>query len=146
MEVPTKSGDWTIESIAGDVRPVTQRMLERLLDNPVVQEDGTSGVHADWRGLRHEVWRQTGALCDEDFERLFDGPRDALRDAITETVARSWIQQRERMYDLCDGRLGEIVDEHCPPNTPSDDWNLDACEAALREQFNFAIEVPRKGA
>jgi len=141
-EVPTTSGEWTMESLSEEVRPVMDRLLERVLDNPRVAENGEV-EHATWRTLRHEIWRQTGAMCDR-IEKLFDGPREALRDYLVETVAASWIQQRERMYDLADSLVGDILDTYCPPNSISDDWDLDALENALREQFNAPIEIDRK--
>jgi preprotein translocase subunit SecA len=142
-EPPVTSGDWTIESVSEDVRPIMDKMLTRIMDATEVDESGE--VHrADWRQARHEVWRQTGALCDdEEFEKRFAGPRDELLEYVVGVVAASWVQQRERLYDLADTLLGDVIDTHCPPKTNSDDWDFDALELALREQFNFAVEVDR---
>ncbi|RMH35935.1 MAG: preprotein translocase subunit SecA [Deltaproteobacteria bacterium] len=141
-EIPTTSGDWTVDSLKQEVRPLIEDWVARLLDEPRIDANGNE-VRADWRTLRHEIWRQTGSLADESIEKLFGGPRDALIDALADDVARSWIQQRERLYDLCDERIAEILDEHCPANAPADDWDFDALEQALRHQFAFPIEVDR---
>ncbi len=139
-EVPTESGDWTVDELKPKIRPVIANMLEKMIDDGRTLEDG-SVEKADWYQVRQEVWRQTGALID--FEKKFDGPRDVLLDFLSEEIAKSTIQQRERLYDLCDTVIGSHIDVHCPGAT-SDDWDLDALEASLREQFNTEIVVDRK--
>jgi preprotein translocase subunit SecA len=142
-EVPTTSGGWTVDSLVNEIRPNLENLLSRVLDPPETPADGAElQPRADWRKLRHEVWRQTGAMVDE-IEDMFDGAREALLDAIVTRVAESWIQQRERLYDLSDALIGVVLDQHCPANSHSDDWNWDAIEAALRDQFNTAVEVDR---
>jgi hypothetical protein len=41
------------------------------------------------------------------------------------------IQQRERLYDLCDTCIGNLVDQYCPPNTHVDDWDLSPARCRL---------------
>src|SRR5690606_18330950 len=94
------------------------------------------------RVLRAELWRTTGCLCD--IEKLLDGPRKELHDRVVEQVASSLIQQRERMYDLCDDLVGYTIGQFCPQGTHEDDWDLDGLHEALREQFNMEFDLPRK--
>jgi preprotein translocase subunit SecA len=141
-EVPATSGDWTVDSLTAEVRPMMQRLFERVIDGAGVPEGAPPPPKADWRTLRHEIWRQTGALVD--IEKKFDGPRAALLDYCVGETCKSMIQQRERLLDLCDSLVGDTVGGHCPPNTGPDDWDFDAIDKALSDQFNLKIAVDRK--
>ncbi len=59
-------------------------------------------------------------------------------------MAASLIQQRERMYDLTDGLIASLVDQFCPANSHADDWDFDALEEALHDQFAIEIKLKRK--
>jgi preprotein translocase subunit SecA len=175
---PTQSGDWTIESLSGEIRAEIEAIVDAALAEekqakapaePVAvssdngeadedeideDEDGDEEAHAAtdakqppaWRRLRSQLWRQTGAWCD--IEKLFstDGTeaRDKLVDSVVEQVAASLVQQRERMYDLADVLIGSLVDQFCPSNQHSDEWDFDALEEALHDQFAVEIKLKRK--
>jgi preprotein translocase subunit SecA len=47
------------------------------------------------------------------------------------------IQQRERVLDLSEEMIQSIVDEHCPPGSHAEDWDLEALGTAVKERFNF---------
>jgi len=167
--VPTQSGDWTIETLSARLRPSLERQIERFFAQgaplrSAPHSGDPSGApppqppvptppegpppelpKRTWRELRTEIWRQFGALCDIEklFEKHADGDRKPLVDAIVETVTASQIQQRERVYDLCDQLIAETVEEACPPNTHADEWELDKLQAALAETFNAKIPVER---
>jgi len=85
------------------------------------------------------MWRQFGALLD--FEKRYDLPEQELVDWTTERVAASLIQQRERMYDLCDARMAAVVERVLSPDVPDDEWDWDELEDALQEQFNIKFEL-----
>jgi preprotein translocase subunit SecA len=155
--VPTVSGDWSMETLPAKLRPLIERQLDRFFTmpepyrSPAVPE-GEAAAELEppprktWRELRHEVWRQFGALLD--LERVFDkhaytDDRTPLTDTIVEGVCASLIQQRERLYDLCDGLIGEAIDETCPPNTAVDDWDFDRLQASLHETFNVKLPVEK---
>ncbi len=164
-EVPTESGHWTLESLAEDIRPAVERLVDRAKAEAAgrdpdsaegaddKQDDGAETSEADakaadrrdeppaWRKLRTTLWRQTGALCD--IERRFDGDRDELVEYIIETVTASQVQQRERLCDLAESLLGFLIDHHCPPGTHPDDWDFEAIREAMREQFAIDAEIPR---
>jgi preprotein translocase subunit SecA len=145
--IPTVSGDWTIESLAKKLRPEIEDRIERLLNPPAVppvkdSDPPPEPPRPSWRDVRTYVWRQYGALAD--VERPFEkGDRRALVDVIVQTVAASLIQQRERIFDLCDQLIGDAVAEAAPPNTHADDWDFDKLQAALHETFNAKIKVDR---
>src|SRR5262249_28937865 len=139
--IPTESGDWTIPSLSEKLKPSVERQVERFLNPPQPPVPSPPGGPPEpppkrtWRGLRHEICRQYGALVD--IEKVFEkGDRPAMIDLIVSTVAASLIQQRERIYDLADQLIGEAVDEACPPNTHVDDWDLDRLAANLQDIFN----------
>jgi preprotein translocase subunit SecA len=148
-EVPTESGSWTVESLAKEVRGEIETLIGQVTTQ---HEERRKAIEAGeaagdelpplWRTLRHEIWRTTGALVD--IEKRVNGPREELVDHVVEHVASSLIQQRERLYDLAEAMIGQIVDRVCPPNTHEDEWDLEALQEALREQFNVSIEVPRQ--
>jgi preprotein translocase subunit SecA len=184
-EPPTQSGDWTIEKLAGEIRPELEAIVDAALEEERQRAAGTApaaaapattessaddddddddevegaaagpagGNGADdartppaWRRLRSQLWRQTGAWCDIEkrFSLAGKDARDQLVDSVVEQVAASLIQQRERMYDLADGLIGSLVDQHCPANQHADDWDFDALEEALHDQFAIEIKLKRK--
>ena len=166
-EPVTVSGDWTIEKITAEVQPKlvdasvpplpegapagAPTPLPRGLIDAVIErnkrrdeEAARTGVPPQdqrpaWRVLRAEIWRQYGALLD--LEAAYDGPRAALDELVVKGVAASLIQQRERLYDLADARIGAIVEQYCDPEVQDDQWDWDALEDALEEQFGIQFEL-----
>jgi preprotein translocase subunit SecA len=149
----TESGDWTIESVSGEIKKelteyvdfILKRVKER--DEEAAKSDTGPDPDArpDWRILRAEIWRTNG-LFIRDMEKLLRRmSREELHDYIVDEVARSLIQQRERMFDLCDTLVGTLVDTHCPHNTHIDAWDLDALQAALADMFNTDITFEHHG-
>ena len=136
-----------MKSLPSEIRDNVIKMVERVF----VRFDEETTLRAErgdpplelplWRILRQEVWRTNGCLLD--LERLADGPRKALYDFVVGRVAASLIQQRERLFDLCDSLIGFHIDSHCPPDTHVDDWGLDNLEEALRDQFNLDFDLPK---
>ncbi len=159
-EIPTKSGEWTLESLSKEMEPQIARLLDRFFtppESPFRAEGAPEGAppppaKRTWRQLRGEVWRQYGALVDVEklhekasADEAGEAERKALTDKIVATVAASMIQQRERIYDLSSQLIDEAIDETCPPNAREDQWELDKLTAMMSEQFNLKVEVDRKG-
>jgi preprotein translocase subunit SecA len=163
---PTQSGDWTVEGLSEEIRPDLAAIVDAALEAertrvaPALEgeqaddDEAGEGNGADesrkppaWRKLRAQLWRQTGAWCDVEKRFRPDGgqaARDALVDYVVERVASSLVQQRERMFDLTDLLIGSLVDQHCPSNTHADDWDFDALEEALHDQFAVELKLKRK--
>jgi preprotein translocase subunit SecA len=145
MPVPTESGKHTTESLAKTARPILARMCEAVTEarTPDVNApDGYAIVKVDPQIqpmlLRSEIYRYFGVYPDtngvvED--------RTATLDRLADEAGSSMIQQRERLLDLCEQMLQEIVDEHCPANEHAEDWDLDALRSAIKERFNFDAKV-----
>jgi preprotein translocase subunit SecA len=151
---PTESGDWTIESLSEEMRDEIIKMIDSALGKKeelaeLTKNNPFADIPELWRSMRTDIWRQTGAWL-EDMERqyrLLDRETisvDEFKDWAIDVVVRSLIQQRERLYDLCDQLIANVIEEQCPPNSHIDDWDFDIINEALSEQFNAPIEVERK--
>ncbi len=58
-----------------------------------------------------------------------------IYDRLMEEIPGSLTQQRERLLDLVDGIVGAVVEESCPHNKPSEDWDWKGLGAAYVEHF-----------
>ncbi|MBP6628653.1 MAG: preprotein translocase subunit SecA [Kofleriaceae bacterium] len=140
---PAASGDWTVEGLTPEVRPKIVELVEAVVAKAKERDGAIISLERDarpgWRILRAEVWRQYGALLD--LEQRYDGPREELIGYLTEEIARSLIQQRERLYDLSDERIGAIIAQYLSADVPDDNWDWDGLEDALQEQFAITPEL-----
>ena len=71
--------------------------------------------------------------------------RTATLDRLAGEVASSMIQQRERLLDLSEEMIQSIIDEHCPPNSHAEDWDLEVLSAAVKQRFNFDPKIDAQG-
>ena len=144
-EPVTESGDWTVESLSPELKTKLTEMVTIIKAKVKERDDArAAGVpigddRPGWRILRFEIWRQYGALLD--LEKRYDGDDKALIDHCVETVAASQIQQRERLYDLADARMANIIETVLSADKPDDEWDWDELEDALQEQFNTEFEI-----
>src|SRR5688500_12162600 len=125
-EPVTVSGDWTIEGLAKDMREPLVKLIDAVMAKVKERdEQAATGATVDarpgWRILRAEVWRQYGALLD--LEKRYDGPRAELDDYVTNTVAASLVQQRERLHDLADHRMASVIEQYLDPEVADDEWD-----------------------
>jgi preprotein translocase subunit SecA len=134
------------------MRPKVAEMVKGLLERLAVRDaDIAAGKPVPdsrpaWRVLRAELWRQYGALIDTETLLKSDGvatttASDAVIATITRAIAQSLVSQRERIYDLCDSLVGRTIEQVFSPDTAEDEWDIDALEDALREQFNIDFEL-----
>jgi len=141
------SGDWTVSNLSESLRPKIVEMIEQVMGKVADREakiaageDDGRDARPAWRVLRAEIWRQHGSFLDLE-KLVLGGDRTALIDYVTERVAKSLIQQRERMYDLAEELIDGAIKTHCSADKPDDQWDLDGLEEALEEQFNTDVEV-----
>ncbi len=153
-EPPTESADWTIESLSKDLKDEISKMVDNALakkaeNEEIAKNNPLAELVPVWHSMRSEIWRQTGAWLEDlerQYKRLDSGKldEDEFLDWVIDLVARSLIQQRERLYDLSDTLIATVIEEHCPPDSHIDDWDFDAIDEAMSAQFNSKIEVARK--
>jgi preprotein translocase subunit SecA len=142
-----ESGGWTIPVLAKEMRAdlagmvglVIERVAER--DAKIAAGEPISDRRPVWRVLQRELWRQHGTWIDLERSSFADGDRERLIDLITERVAKSLIQQRERIYDLGEELIDITMQQYCPAEKPDDEWDLDGLEEALVEQFGCEFEL-----
>jgi preprotein translocase subunit SecA len=149
---PTQSGDWTVDGLRAELRDKVAALIDNVAkavaerDAEVAAGQPPRDPRPHWRILRATIWQQHGALLD--LEARVAGPRpdgrDELIDHVTAEVASSMIQQRERLFDLCDTLIGSLVAQHLPAAGSEDEWDLDALEDALAQQFGRPFELEGK--
>ena len=153
---PVVSGPWTIEKLGDRIRPWVERimgafqMLARKraalaagmnIEDPatVLPEVEFTKMGIEPRLVTHELYRHFGAVVNLE-EELTQG-RQACVDRAVSEIAASLILQRERMFDLIDELVGNIVIEHCPPDVHPEDWKVDDLVDDIEEVFGQRIEI-----
>ncbi len=144
-KTPTTSGKHTIEKLSGEVRPVMARMLDSLTKGP--SEEGAEGARFDasldrWvvtvpldeKKLRSTIYRQFGAALEVTG---ISDDRAGTLDRLAKEVAASLIQQRERILDLCEDVVHQLLLEHCPANIHPEQWDMDILAKSVKERFGF---------
>jgi preprotein translocase subunit SecA len=126
------SGDWTVDSLAENKDGTVDPYRTDATAPP------TEGRVLDPEKLTHELYRQFGAVVDVKKE-LKD--RNAVVDKAARTAAGSLIQQRERVLDLADEIISNLVWTHCPEKSHAEDWDLDALAEAIKEAFNLPVKI-----
>ncbi len=145
-----ESGDWNVPDLAAQIKAKLIEQVDAVLAK-VAERDAKAAAgepQADqrpaWRVLRGELWRQHGALLDLEKRVGAAGSADGkaeLHTYVSEAIAKSLIQQRERVYDLCEGLIDTAIQQYCSTDKADDEWDLDGLEEALEEQFNGEFEL-----
>jgi preprotein translocase subunit SecA len=145
--LPTESGKHTVASLSSMVRPILARMCDALGESRA-PDPATPGnfivttVPVNASHLRSLIYREWGAYPDT---KGIVEDRTATLDRLAGEVASSMIQQRERLLDLSEEMIQSIVDEHCPPNSHAEDWDLEVLSAAVKQRFNFEPAIDAQG-
>jgi len=148
-EIPTESGEFTIEKLEGHVRDrvtaIVNAFFEGLPEGEVdpyrgsKDKDATPGRgQVNHEELTRELYRNYGAMVD-----LLHEAKDAKLciDKACHEVAASLIQQRERVLDLCYTAVSNAVEQFCPEKGHVEDWDIPALEEALLATFNAKVEI-----
>ncbi len=144
----SSSGKHTVDSLTKVVRPILARMLDALTQAPPEPQPGAdpaqppAAVPLDPVKFRSAIYRQFGAYLDVG-DVL--GNRTATLDRLADDVAKLLVQQRERILDLSEEVLAELLDGTCPEGTHAEDWDLDALRAGMKERFAFEPTINAKG-
>ena len=160
-----QSGDWTIPTLAETIKPRVQQIVDAFFAPKPEGTNGETNGHVapppDPEKMMHELYRVFGATIDvkrEMNDRALIAEvsvanraasdeaaprrmRDIIVTKAAQVAAASLIQQRERVLDLADERISQLVWTHCPERVHGDEWDLKALGDALREQFNINIDL-----
>ena len=81
----------------------------------------------------YQIWGYRIDLPDDAGKDL-----NALHTRIVRELTQSMTEQRERLLDLIDGCVGAIVQDTCPANKSSEDWNWPDLAKGFQEHFGAA--------
>ena len=93
------------------------------------------------QALEFNVYREFG--CRVELEKLARRPVKLL-ETLTDEVAMSLTEQRERLLDLVDDITGKLVERACPANKQPDEWDLDGLSKAYEDAFKIAATAVAK--
>ncbi|MFO0694877.1 MAG: preprotein translocase subunit SecA [Polyangiales bacterium] len=72
--------------------------------------------------------------CVLDLRKVAKDPQKLL-EQVKHEVGMSLTEQQERMLELVDEMVGELVEKHCPPQKHWEDWDVPGLAAAFEKQF-----------
>jgi len=88
----------------------------------------------DARAVERDVYLWFG--CQVPVIKHRDEPMKAF-DVMIDQVGMSLTEQHERLLDLVDRMIGDMVEKACPPNKHFEDWDYEGLSAAYEEQFGL---------
>ncbi|HEX7500853.1 MAG TPA: preprotein translocase subunit SecA [Polyangia bacterium] len=146
-QIAQSSGKHTVASLTEIVRPTLARILDALTQPQPGQpsEDATqppATVPLDPAKFRSAIYRQFGTY--PEVTGILEN-RTATLDHLSEEVAKLLVQQRERILDLSEEVLSDLLDETCREGGHAEDWDLDALRAGMKERFAFEPTINAKG-
>jgi preprotein translocase subunit SecA len=92
------------------------------------------------RAAGHELYRHYGAMVEFDGR---EGRPGKMLARSVDVVARSLIQQRERLHDLAYKKVDELVARLCPGSCTPTSGTSPALEAAMLERFRVKVALVR---
>jgi preprotein translocase subunit SecA len=141
-EIPTESGDWTVESLSERVKPRVEALVEHFFKKEVATEEGETKTRAveeiDPERLTNELYRYFGAMVD--LHRHRRDPEACVRKA-TRVVSESLIQQRERILDLAEELLQSQLDEYLPAQQHTENWDVEGLLDVVRDTFGITATL-----
>jgi len=146
---PETSGDHTIASLAQTVLPKVTQIFDNhcrallVAANLSTEPDADGNVPfpadgIDAEKLTHELYRHYGAMADLVEVRMDRAQSIA---AAADVVARSLIQQRERIHDLAYKKVEELVFQICPDDVHPDEWDLPGLEEGVLKFFRMKVDL-----
>jgi preprotein translocase subunit SecA len=145
-EVPKESGRHTVASLAQLVRPTLARILDALTTS--APEPGADPAlplaprPLDPALFRSSIYRQFGAY--PEVAGIVEDRTQTL-DRLADEVAKLLVQQRERVLDLSEEVLSELVDATCSESAHAEEWDIAGLAAGMRERFAFEPTIDTKG-
>jgi preprotein translocase subunit SecA len=142
--VAQSSGQHTFTSLAEVVRPQLARILDALTA-PQPGPDPTQPPEPtplDPAVFRSAIYRQFGTY--PEVTGIVEN-RTRTLDHLSMEIAKLLVQQRERILDLSEEVLSELVDGTCPEGSHAEDWDLEALKTGMKERFAFEPSINAKG-
>ncbi|MBL9104383.1 MAG: preprotein translocase subunit SecA [Myxococcales bacterium] len=136
---PEKSGPHTVETLSKQITPKIETIIAEHVAAIQAEEQtpgGPGGIRPE--KLSHELYRHYGALIQLDDVK--NDPRKVLARSV-DVVARSLIQQRERVHDLTFKLVEEQVIKLCPEDVHPDEWDLEGLEKAVLDRFKVKVDL-----
>jgi preprotein translocase subunit SecA len=143
-EVAQTSGHHTVASLAEMVRPTLAKILDALTA-PQPGPDPTQPPQPtplDPVIFRSAIYRQFGTY--PEVAGIVENRTETL-DHLSTEIAKLLVQQRERVLDLAEEVLSELIDSTCPEGTHAEDWDLDALRTGMKERYAFEAAINTKG-
>jgi len=143
-EVAQSSGKHTVASLTEMVRPTLARMLDALTQAQPGPDTAQppAPVPLDPVKFRSTIYRQFGTY--PEVTGILESRTETL-DNLSQDIAKLLVQQRERILDLSEEVLSDLLDETCPVGGHAEDWDLDALRAGMKERFAFEPTINTKG-
>ncbi|MEM9456117.1 MAG: preprotein translocase subunit SecA [Myxococcota bacterium] len=146
---PKESGPHTIASLSDKIRERVKNIIdghcEGLVEAGAEAKDDDRLDGGKWpvkgvqpEGLRTDLYRHYGATVD--FSAVATNYDDLLKLAVHE-IAWALIQQRERLHDLANELVGQVVEETCPADVHPDEWEIGELEERLEERFRVKLSL-----
>lgn len=85
------------------------------------------------KGIERDVYQWFG--CVAKLDKVSDNGKETL-DTLIEAVGLSLTEQKERMLDVVDELIGDLVEKYCPPTKHYEDWQREEIADAYEEQFD----------
>ena len=92
--------------------------------------------------FRSAIYRQFGTYPEVTG---VTADRTQTLDRLADEIAALLVQQRERILDLSEEVLTDLVDAACPENVHAEDWDLDGLRSGMKERFAFEPGISTKG-
>ncbi|MEM7159382.1 MAG: preprotein translocase subunit SecA [Myxococcota bacterium] len=146
---PKVSGPHTIESLSKKLRERVKGIIDghcaALIEDGTESKDNADVEGGQWpvggvkpETLTHELYRHYGATVD--FMAVSTNYGKLLELAVHE-IAWALIQQRERLHDLANELVGQVVEETCPADVHPDEWEVPELEEKLKERFQVELSI-----
>jgi preprotein translocase subunit SecA len=142
---PERSGPHTVASLVEAMRARTVQIIDGYCRDKLAAEGGDANVPEPFPSqgivpheLTHDLYRHYGALVRLEDVRM---DRAKVIERATDVVARSLIQQRERIHDLSYDNVEKLIREACPEDVHPDEWELEELEKAMRERFYVKVDL-----
>jgi preprotein translocase subunit SecA len=149
-EVPQASGKHTVASLTEMVRPTLARILDALTApqpgpegaDPALPAQALAPRPLDPVQFRSAIYRQFGTY--PEVTGILESRTETL-DKLSGEIAKLLVQQRERILDLSEEVLSELIDATCSEGAHAEDWDLDAFKTGMKERFAFEPSINTKG-